>query len=356
MERHDLRKGLDRCLTRHPSSSIRWPPALSTRCSDATTTTTVKGPAILTSSRSSTSADEPSPSATTVAETQASCPSATPTGWLPPTAKKRTGTSAPPSPHGWREPTSLLRPATSGRGPESAKSRRLTAGSRPSRLRRAEGAMVVAGDMHCRVPLRRRTGEAVHLLWPVERNGEPPCPVPRCLVVRHADDGEAPQVLLGLGIRAVDEQRLAIFRLDAAHHGRCVDAAVAEHEDTGGLHVLEHRPASRALRAQLFRRVLTHPLVVEGDQILGHCLLLSQPLRGHRRDSSLRRPERPTLTNSTNGNEPVRHILVDKLRESCVARRTGKPHIAASCDPCVRSGFRRESLRSRLTSTSDRLE
>ena len=107
-------EGRTRCLTPHTISAIRWPPAPSTRSIDATTTTQGKRPAILTSSRSSTLADEPSRSATTVAETQASFPSATPTDWLPPTARKRTGTSTPPPPHGWREPTSLLPSATSG--------------------------------------------------------------------------------------------------------------------------------------------------------------------------------------------------------------------------------------------------
>ena len=113
-----------RCLTRHTISPIRWPPALSTRSIDATTTTEVKRPAILTSSRSSTLADEPSRSATTVAKTQASFLSATPTDWLLSTAKKRTGTSTPPSLHGWREPTSLLR---SAHRRESAKALRPTA-------------------------------------------------------------------------------------------------------------------------------------------------------------------------------------------------------------------------------------
>ena len=107
-------EGRTRCLTRHTISAIRWPPAPSTRSIDATTTTEVKRPVILTSSRSSTLVDEPSRSATTVARTQASSPSATPTGWLPPTAKKRPSTGTPPSPHRWREPTSLSRSATAG--------------------------------------------------------------------------------------------------------------------------------------------------------------------------------------------------------------------------------------------------
>jgi hypothetical protein len=110
-------KGRTRCLTPHTISPIGWPPALLTRPIDATTTTEVTRPAIRTSSRSSTSADEPSRSATTVAETQASFPSAMPTGWLQPTARKRTGTSTPSSPRGSREPTSLLRSARSGASP-----------------------------------------------------------------------------------------------------------------------------------------------------------------------------------------------------------------------------------------------
>lgn len=124
-------EGLARCSTRHTSSPmIRWPPALSTQSIDATTTTEVKGPAILTRSRSSTLADRPSRSATTVAETRASCPSVTPTGWLPPTAKRRPGTGTPPSLHGWRKAVPV---AISRVGRESAKLLRLTAACRLDR-------------------------------------------------------------------------------------------------------------------------------------------------------------------------------------------------------------------------------
>ena len=172
-------EGRTRCLTRHTISPIRWPPAPSTRSIDATTTTQVKGPAILTSSRSSTLADEPSPSATTAAETRASFPSATPTDWLRPTAKKRTVTSTPPSVHGWREPTSLLRSATSS-------------ASRPSRCvlpprgrrtgwpPRATNALTHLG-MHCWVSVkpgsRRRwqaVGRAVPIITEVVAGGHSP--------------------------------------------------------------------------------------------------------------------------------------------------------------------------------------
>ena len=53
-------------------------------------------------------AHEPSRSATTVAETRASFPNATPTGWLPRTARRLPQTVTPPSPHGWREGGLLL--------------------------------------------------------------------------------------------------------------------------------------------------------------------------------------------------------------------------------------------------------
>ena len=70
-----------------------WPPALSTRPIDTPTTMEMTGPAVLTSSRSASWADEPSRSATTVSETQASFPGARPTAWWTPTATRPTGTN-----------------------------------------------------------------------------------------------------------------------------------------------------------------------------------------------------------------------------------------------------------------------
>lgn len=102
-------EGLGRCSTRRTRSPMaRWPPALSTRSIGATTTTALKGPAIPTGSRSSTSADRQSRSATTVAETRAFFPSVRPTDWLPPTGGRRSWTGTPSSLHGWPEDTSLF--------------------------------------------------------------------------------------------------------------------------------------------------------------------------------------------------------------------------------------------------------
>lgn len=105
-----------RCPTRHTCSpATRWPPALSTRSIGAITTTRARRRATPTGSRSSISADGPLPSVTTVAETPASFPNATPTGWLPPTATRPPGRGAPRSSHGWREPCYALGITASGR-------------------------------------------------------------------------------------------------------------------------------------------------------------------------------------------------------------------------------------------------
>src|SRR5687767_11971454 len=71
----------------------------------------------------------------TVAETPASFPSATPTGWLPPTATRRLRTGTPPSPHGWREPDFPVEPVASGAS--SATSLRLTGACAGSLRRRS---------------------------------------------------------------------------------------------------------------------------------------------------------------------------------------------------------------------------
>lgn len=79
-----------------------------------------------------------------------------------------------------------------------------------------------------------RTSEPVHLLRPVEHGREPAGPVPRRRVVGHVDDGEAAEVLLGLDVRAVGEDGLAVDQLDTAHRGGPVERAIGEDQDTLG--------------------------------------------------------------------------------------------------------------------------
>lgn len=93
------------CLTRGATSPQLWPSARSRRRIDATTIMEKAWPAVLTSSRSSTWADEPWQSATTVAGTRASFLSARPTVSRTPTAKKPTATNAAAALPGWRRPT-----------------------------------------------------------------------------------------------------------------------------------------------------------------------------------------------------------------------------------------------------------
>src|SRR5438034_757674 len=124
------------------------------------------------------------------------------------------------------------------------------------------------------------TSEPVYLLRPVEHGREPAGPVPRRLIVGHVHDGEAAEVLLGLDVRAVGEDGLAVNRLDTAHRGGPVETTVGEDQDTFSQHLLDHRTDGLALLTQLVRRMVGHPLIVEGDQVLRHGLLLLVPGRG----------------------------------------------------------------------------
>src|SRR6266498_3230246 len=93
------------------------------------------------------------------------------------------------------------------------------------------------------------TSEPVHLLRPVEHGREPAGPVSRRRVVGHVHDGEAAEVLLGLDVRAVGEDGLAVDRLDTAHRGGPVEPAVGEDQNIFGQHLLDHGPGGRALLA-----------------------------------------------------------------------------------------------------------
>jgi hypothetical protein len=50
---------------------------------------------------------------------------------------------------------------------------------------------------------------------------------------------------------------------------------VAEDEDAGDLHLLDHGSDGGGLLAHLLQREVGHPLVVECDQIFRHCRFLS---------------------------------------------------------------------------------
>ena len=111
--------------------------------------------------------------------------------------------------------------------------------------------------------------EASHLLRPTAGHRDLSRPQPRRLLVGHIHDGEAAEVLLGLDVRTVGEQRRAARRIDTEHGGSVVQAA-GEDEDPGSLHLCQQRPDSLGLLAQLLVRVVGHPLVVESDEVLGH--------------------------------------------------------------------------------------
>jgi hypothetical protein len=114
------------------------------------------------------------------------------------------------------------------------------------------------------------------------------------VLVGYIHDSEATEVFLGLDERTIGEQRRAGGRVDTEHGGGIVQAA-GEDQDSGSLHLCHQRPDSLGLLAQLLVRVVGHPLVVEGDEVLGHVSSLPGWLL------------RPPSTLSTNGGGPVRH-------------------------------------------------
>ena len=212
-----------------------------------------------------------------------------PASWPPTSAAAGTRSATPPAPTwrtGRRSPRSWSR---SGSGCTCRRSSSWTRSSRPtpsssttprprtstpSRARTHCAALVSAG------PSRQAMREAVHLLWPADRDRDPAGPVPRVGIVGHIDDRETTEVFLGLGERPVGEDGRTAARVDAEQGGRRVQPAVAEDEDTGGLHLLPHGPGGRAPLAQLLHRVVGHPLVVEGDQVQRHLKLLCSRAAG----------------------------------------------------------------------------
>jgi hypothetical protein len=111
--------------------------------------------------------------------------------------------------------------------------------------------------------------ETSHLLRPTAGHRDLSGPQPRLLLVGHIHDGEAAEKLLGLDERTVGEQRRPARRIDAEHRGGIVQAT-GEDEDPGSLHLCHQRPDNPGLLAQFLNRVVGHPRVIEGNEVLGH--------------------------------------------------------------------------------------
>ncbi len=105
--------------------------------------------------------------------------------------------------------------------------------------------VVVAFPRRTRRLLPLAVREAVHLLRPADRDGDPAGPVARVLVGGDLDDRQAAEVLLGLDERPVGEDGRLVLRDDAADRGRGVQAAVGEDEDSRGS-PSRRRPPGRA--------------------------------------------------------------------------------------------------------------
>src|SRR5580658_1995863 len=213
----------------------------------------------------------PSPIACPPSSTPTSSMSSTPGAWWSPVPTNpccakvactrrctRTSSRRPRSNGG--APTATSWPtAPSGTGKHSRRSQALAPASRqecpPAPLR---GLRKLHGDP-----------EASHLLRPAAGHRDLSGPQPRRLLVGHIHDGEAAEVLLGLDERTVGEQRRAARRIDTEHRG-CIIQAAGEDEYSGSPHLCQQRSKSLGLLAQLLDRVVGHPLVVEGDEVLGH--------------------------------------------------------------------------------------
>src|SRR5579863_393613 len=79
--------------------------------------------------------------------------------------------------------------------------------------------------------------ERSDLLRPAAGHRDLPRPQPGRFLVGYVNDAEAAEVLLGLGERAVGEQRRAARRIDAEHRAILDVDAAGEDEDPGRLHL-----------------------------------------------------------------------------------------------------------------------
>ena len=142
----------------------------------------------------------------------------------------------------------------------------------------------------------RASREAVHLLRPADRDGDPAGPVPRLGIVGHVDDREAAEVLLGLDERPIGEDGRAAARVDAAHDGRRVQAAVAEDEDTAAfISSITALPALPRSRTSSIVRSGTHSSL----KAIRYCGISSSSAHGQ--------PGWLPLTFSTNALASIRH-------------------------------------------------
>src|SRR6476620_1207609 len=106
-----------------------------------------------------------------------------------------------------------------------------------------------------------RVPEPSNLLRPPARHRDLSCPQTRSLLVGHVDDGEAAELLLGLGVRTIGDQLGAARRIDTEHRGTVVQST-EEDEDAGSLHLCPQCADTLGRLAQIIVREVGHPLVV----------------------------------------------------------------------------------------------
>src|SRR3954462_6510619 len=136
-----------------------------------------------------------------------------------------------------------------------------------------------------------RAPEPSDLRWPTARHRDLCCPQPCGLLVGNLDDSEAAQLLFGLGVRTIDDQRGAARRIDTEHRRIVVESA-SEYEDSSGLHLCPQRTNTFGRLGQAIVREVGHPLLVERDEVLRHvsssCLARPRGIHPYQRTAAIR--------------------------------------------------------------------
>ena len=139
----------------------------------------------------------------------------------------------------------------------------------------------------CRFPRRQRPGfimpgrpwsvgprpELPHLVGPTAAHGDPGRPHLRRLVVGHVDDGETAEELLGLDVGTVADHDLLAGRIDAVDGPVLLESA-GEDVHACRLHLVDDAPREWRARSEPLLRVVADPLLVEGEEVLGHVRFL----------------------------------------------------------------------------------
>src|SRR5262249_10623007 len=148
--------------------------------------------------------------------------------------------------------------------------------------------------------------ESAYLLGPATRFRDLASPHSGSLFVGHVHDGQSAQELLALDVGPVGEQHGAARSVGAEDRAVLFLQTPGEDVSPGGLDLVHDSPGEWPAPAEPLLGVVTHPLLVEVDEVLGHvCSLCSDRpgVRLHLRYE--RRPADPTLSGSKSSEPQV---------------------------------------------------